>query len=826
MRILKKIVLYTLLTLVIGVISAALSIVIFKDRIIQQFIREANKSLGTPVTVTKMDVTLLKDFPRLSIVCNEVTVEDSHPGKYPLLTAKTVSFSLDTWDVYQGRYVIQGLTIEDSETNLRIDKTGKTNYTILKKGSDGSSGSVAFDLRNLKLIRSLVSYVDISVTQHHTFSSEAISATILGRGDIYSITAIGDVTIGQIGIGGSKFLEKKPIDVNATLTYDDEGKTLQIEPSTLTIRNNAYEVRGNYAFKGKNLIDVKISGQDTDVQSLLALLPSVTAKRYEAYESKGDVYFDASLRGEISRQRSPAFQVTFGFRGVTLVHPGTQSTIDSVNLQGSFQTPSLSNINRAELALKNVSATLNGTPFSGNFRMVNFDDPIVELDFHGEPRAKDVLDFYAIPGVTDVSGTLKAHVSLSGQVGLLKNKTTAQKVKTEGTIALDSLSFTFGKRKLRFTNLNGTLQFNNNDLAMSDLKGVFERSDFLLNGFFKNIVTYALFDNQPIGIEADLTSRYLDVDRLFEIGFSESGDGPYAFSISPALNLNFNFKVDSMTFKKFRASHVKGDLLVKGQVAVSRNINLEAMGGGLRLSGIVDARNPKAIDLITSGTFKEIYLDSLFYVFGNFRQDFIGYQHLKGQVDAEVNLEATLNEALRIFPETLVADASALIRRGELNNFEPLRGLTKYLDDDGLSRLRFADLKNDIHIENKTVYIPQMEIRSNVTTLVLSGTHGFDKRIDYRIIAPLRNKKKIDPDEAFGAIEDDLQGRSKIYLKITGTTDEYKIQYDQVAVRKKITADIKKEVQELKEAFRLKGKKKKKELELKKDDYFDWKENP
>jgi hypothetical protein len=361
---------------------------------------------------------------------------------------------------------------------------------------------------------------------------------------------------------------------------------------------------------------------------------------------------------------------------------------------------------------------------------------------------------------------------------------------------------------------------------MSNLTGAFERSDFLLNGYFKNIVTYALFPDQPIGIEADLISRYLDVDRLFEVGFASTRKGPYTFSISPNLHLNFNCKIDSLSFKKFHASHVKGDLLVKGQVAVSRRIDLKAMGGTISLSGIVDAKNAKAIDLITSAELEKIYLDSLFYVFENFRQTFIEYKHLKGRADASITLESTLNEALKMFPETIIADARATLRQGELNNFEPIRALNKFLDDDGLNQLRFADLHNDIHIENKTVFIPQMEIRSNVTALVLSGTHTFDQQIDYRVVAPLRNKKKIDPDEAFGSIEDDLLGRSKIYLKIVGTTDKYKVMYDQVAVRKKITSDLKKEVQELKEAFRLKGKKKKKELELQKDDYFDWENNP
>ncbi len=821
----KKVLLYATMTLLVILASAVASLFLFKDRIIQQFVREANKSLGTPITIGKIDASVFQDFPKISIVFTDVYVEDSHPGQYPLLTAKRISFSLNPMDVWRGRYIIQGLQVSESETNLRVNKEGKTNYIIVKSGVEGG-GSVSFDLRNVKLSQSTVSYVDLSVTQHHEFFSQGLTATIIARDDRYQIKADGDVKIQQIGIGRSIFLQDKSFDLTSTLEYDDLGKNLLIQAATLTLRDNHFEVSGSYAFKDKNLIDLAIVAKETDLQSLLALLPESTSKHYTQYESKGEVYFDARLSGEISRRSSPFFSIDFGFRNVTLVHPGFNSTIEQVHLEGSFKTPSLSQYSRAILSLKNITATLNGAPFTGNFDLKNLDDPFVTLDFDGQLKAADLLNFYPVDNVTDVSGSVNAHVSLSGQLALLKSKATAQQVKTEGKVELHDLNFTMGKKALVFSNLNGSLQFNNNDLAMSNLGGSFEHSDFLVNGFFKNIVTYAIFDNQPIGIEADLTSRFLDLDRLFEIGFSESATGPYEFSISPAINLNFNCLIDSLNFKKFHATHVKGDLLVKNQIAVSRSINLKAMGGTIDMSGIVDAKNPKAIDLITSATLDGIYVDSLFYVFGNFNQNFIEYKHLKGQALATISLEATLNPALHLFPETLVADVSATIKNGELNNFEPLKGLNKYLDDQGLNKLRFADLKNDIHIENKTVFIPMMEIRSNVTSLQLSGTHTFDQHIDYRVVAPLRNKKKIDPDESFGAIEDDLQGRSKVYLKITGTTDNYKVAYDQVAVRKKIASDIKREVIELKEAFRLKGKKKKKELELKKDDYFDWENHP
>ncbi|MEL7003582.1 MAG: hypothetical protein AAFN93_12735 [Bacteroidota bacterium] len=104
----------------------------------------------------------------------------------------------------------------------------------------------------------------------------------------------------------------------------------------------------------------------------------------------------------------------------------------------------------------------------------------------------------------------------------------------------------------------------------------------------------------------------------------------------------------------------------------------------------------------------------------------------------------------------------------------------------------------------------------------IGGTHTFGQKIDYSVVAPLRSKKKIDPDEAFGAIEEDTQGRTKLYLKIIGTTSDYRIIYDKKEVKKKIISDLKKEADELKRAFKEKGLKKKKTVELEEDDYFDW----
>lgn len=825
MKAARKVFLYFLLAVGLVFTALTISVVVFKDRIIQQFINEANKSLSTPVKIGKIEVSAWRDFPNLSIVFHNVYVEDSYPQKQPLLEAETISFSLNTWEVWQGKYSIRRLEIDNSTTDLRVDTKGKSNYVIVKKSTNGNGATLSFDLNNIRLKNAIVSYRDDGAVQHHQFKADKLEASVSVAGALYNIRATGDVTTEQIKIQRDVFLAGKRFDVNASIVYHDANKQIVINKSSVAVNRSRFEVQGSYAFSDKNLIDISADGTEANIQTIINLFPENVVQRLRAYESDGDVYFSLDLKGEISTRHSPALSVKFGWRNATVFHPEYNTRITHADLTGSFQTPSLKRFNSATLQLRDVQGELNGKPFEANLDIKNFDNPYVDFAFKGDVDAAALKTFFSMPQVEGLAGSIDADVAMKGELGMLKRRATAQQVSTNGSITLRDVSFIYGSSKTPVSSLNGVLQFNNNDLALSGVTGQLGRSDFRLNGFFKNIITFLLFENQPVGIETDLTANFIDLDELFAIGFGQAASGQYSFSISPQINLNFNCNVGYLRFKRFHPMRVKGDLLVKNQMAVSRNISFNALGGTMSLNGIVDAKNPDAIDVVSAFQWNGVHLDSVFNVFENFKQSFIEDQNLKGKVTADVALEVTLNQNLSAKPETLIADISTTIKGGGLNNFEPMQKLNRYLDENDLSRLRFADLKNDIHIEQKTIYIPQMEIRSNATTIQLSGTHTFDQHIDYRVAAPFRNRKRIDPDEIFGAVEDDGKGPMKIYLKITGTTEQYNVSLDKQAVKQKIASDIRREVQELKEAFKTKGKKKKKELELKEDDYFDWDEN-
>ncbi|HLT80495.1 MAG TPA: AsmA-like C-terminal region-containing protein [Cyclobacteriaceae bacterium] len=824
----RKILLYFLLAsgVFVGILVGL--VVLYKDRIIREFIRGANENLNTKVKIAQTDVSWFDRFPRLSIVLTDVYIEDSHEGMYPLLTADKVSFQLDPFAALRGNLVFHGVAITGSEATLKIDANGVNNYTITKNTTSDTTKAVRFDLEDVKLTQTRVRYIDYRVDEEYIFFTPNLRANINARGAQYGIQAEGDITTEKIRIKKAELFTGKEFKIDSDLVYHDDLRKLSIDPSELALESSKFLVSGTYEWKDDAMIDLQVEGRNTDIRTLLSFTPEKVNKRFERYRSKGDMHFNAHLKGKVGKDTSPSLSASFGFSEATIYHPESRARIEHANLDGSFASAHVSNPTEAVLVLKNINGRLNGKSFFSNLTVRNFADPALQLDFKGVLEAGSLLDLFPVKDVSAVSGAVTADITFTGKLAWLKDRKSSQRAQARGSIELADIAFLYGRDKFSLRDINGTLQFNNHDLALSNVRARLGHSDFLVNGFFKNAVAFLFFPDQPIGIEADLQSRFVDLDELFALGFSSNSgnasNAEYEFRISDDVNLRFNCNLGSLRYKKFKARDIQGDLLVQNSTAVSRNISLTSMGGAISVSGRVDARNKGRVNVSSVANLAGIHLDSVFYVFENFNQTFIRDAHLKGQAYADVDLRMVLNPALRLFSETLVSDIGIVIRNGELNDFEPIQKLDKYLDDKGLDRVRFSDIRNEIHIENKKIFIPQMEVLTNVTNMRISGTHTLDQQIDYRVVTPLRSYRKINLGEARAAIEDNGNGQSKLFLKIAGTTDNYRVVYDTESVRKKIGDDIRNEITELKTIFRNRGQTEPEQSapQLEEDDYFDW----
>ncbi len=821
-KVFRKIIFSLLIVVGMLVVSSIIVTYLYKDRLINHFIREANKSLNTPVDVGRMDVSALAHFPRISLLMYDVKIKDSFPGhENDLLSAERMDFTFNPFSALFGDITIDEVSLTNAVCQLKTSRSGDINYLIFKAPSDSvKSERVRLDLSRIHLEDVRFQYDNARTEVLVAVRSSELSASLSAFGPAYDIAANGQVHIDSIISGKWEMARAIDLSLQTRLAYNDSIKLVDIQEAQLTTLDKPFSLEGYYAFLDIPEIDIHAASDDFNVESVIALLPKASTGTLREYVSEGNVHFDLDLKGKWQDGKGPALAINFGMKNSTIRHGGTGMTLDDVSLSGLLAMKDVLNSHTSSLELPSVRGKLNRAPFSGALSWQDFLDPFLQLSFNGDLDVESMLKFYPVKGIESGRGTILANIKFEGKPEQLKYKKFINRVKTSGELALNAIYLDFTEIGPGLRNLNGGLRFSNNDLALSDVTGKFGRSDFLLNGYFKNVIAYLLFEDEPVGVDARLKSNLIDLDELLSLQDTENNDS-YSFGISKRLRVLFDCEIDRLNFRRFHPTNIRGDLKIREQIAFTDRLSFTNMGGKMQLSGMADASKSKLVRISTNFKLDHIAVDSIFYVFENFDQNFLEDRHLKGNIDATVDAEMILSDQLKLYPETLRSHITATIRNGELNNFEPMQKLAPYLDERELRHLRFSELANDIVIRDKTIYLPKMEVGSNVTDIVISGTHTFDQKINYSVQAPLQSKKRRDSDEAFGAIEEDASGRAMLFLKIVGTTSDYYVNYDKENVKKKIAQDLKKEADELKTIFKNKGKEQE-TLELKEDEYFDW----
>ncbi len=802
-RRLGKVLGYGLLTLagLFGVLLVALHV--YQDKIIALMVAELNQRLAAKVEVARIELSAWDKFPQLALRFQKLKVHGSLPGRTaPLAVADHLSLTFDLWDLVGTHYVIDRVYLENADVQVYVDAQGETNYNVFRKDTaGGGAGPVAFDLRGISLRNVQVRYTDLSIDQQYDVLADKVAARLVVQGPDVRILAQGDLRSRHIRVNDENYFADKPLRVDSELGYNLDTRQLSIRPSLVTVRGSAFEVVGGVRQRPRTFVDLKVSGKDTDVQTVLSLLPEKYANQYAAYRSQGDVYFSGTVTGNVGRGGIPEVNVRFGCRNASFFEGNLGKRITAANLTGTYTNGKDRNRRTSSLSLRGVTGRLQGKPFAGNFSLRDFENPYLAFDVRGELDVTSLVAFVPQDVIRRASGTLRADVKFEGNLSDLRGTKVGRFVRTSGKLGLRNVAFSLTGRPLSFQGLDGDFSFSRSDLVVSDFHGRAGSSDFRLDGWFKNVLPYLLLDGQYLRVEADFASRFLNFDELLAAypaagsgkGGAGKGGDSYRFVVSPRLALDLTCHVDRVKFRRFRAQGVQGDLVLAGGQARSRDIRLRSAGGTMTLSAEVDARQPDAVRVACDAAFHHIAIDSVFYMFENFDQTFIQDRHLRGNVEARVRTDMVFNSRLDMNLPRLTADVQAKVTDGELNGFEPMQKLSKFINRNELANLRFAELENTIRIERETVFLPKMEISSNVANISAEGTHTFSQVMDYHLRIPVKallGKNRV-RGAAYATSSAPPGGKSNLFVFVRGPSDNYKIGYDTRAVADKIVDDLK-----------------------------------
>ncbi len=780
---------------VLVLLSVFAVVFFFEDEVIGIFKKQVNKQLATEVQVKDMSLSLFKHFPEVAIQLDQIVMFDAIEGsRDTLLRAGELSFSFDIFDLFGNSYEINGCHLTNAKINLKIDEEGYNNYTIIKPDSSiqKTETPLTFNLSEITFTNVDVTYIDQRIqNNHHVLFNDALAHLEYNEENL-EIGLNGDTYVYQLAFNKNTYVEEKPLSLFMGLNYIFEQDKLEIVPSEIQIAQALFEVKGKVNL-GQKHMDVKVSAPSGDIQTLLALLPNTES--FSDLKTTGDVYFDAHIVGNYEADNNPEIKVEFGFNNAEFYHKNSKSHIKNASMQGSFSNGKLRNAQSSHLNIKGFKGKIKGNEFLAGITIQNFDDPYLNVNLSGTFDIHAVLDYVPIAKLKAKSGLVHFdHVKLAGRVRHLTDGANLHRLKSSGSVHLNNFNFNIEHNHLDFKNFNGEFLFNQSDLGITSFTGQVGHSDFKITGFFKNIFSYLLKRTKSLHVEGDFQANHIDLDELLRAQAStpnseEKGE-KYGFRISPHLSYNIDCNIKEIKFRNLSdkdiGKNLRASLSLNDQILKYKQLKIDIAKGNLLLEGVVDARKESTIYVENDGFINNIDVSESFKIMENFGQTFLESKHLKGNLISRFKNKFVFNDRLELDESKLYTHIYQLtITDGSLINFEPLLEMEKWLGKNKLKRylkksdlktVNFSELNNRILIEDGLITIPTMVIATDaLSDITVSGTHGFDQKLNYSISFPLVNYKKEARHEKLGIRTPADKKYWNIYLNIVGTTDDYEI---------------------------------------------------
>lgn len=796
----------------------------YRNRIVELFVNQANKYISAKILVDKINLEFWETFPYISLEFQNIRIKESIPkSDSNFAEAKKLYVSLSLQDIINQKIRVKQIVLKDGMMNFKLLKNGQNNFTLLKTNTDSTTNStIVFDLSDIKLSNMNLKYMDEDSDNQYDIKIISSEADFHFVNSNWDINLNADVVSNQLKFNKLPFFKNTPMKIKSSIKYIEENEKYIINPSQIDVSNAIFNLTGFVTLDNKPYVDLKFSEKNSDIKTMLSLIPEKISKPLERYKSNGSVYFNGIVKGYFNRGNKPLVEMKFGCKNAQFNHPDYDISIKNAGFLGEYSNGMGEKKSISYFSLKNIHATFEDKDLDGEMKLNNLNEPELDFKIKTTLNIDHFLKYFPQESIESAEGLVGINLTFSGKTDEIKNKIYTS-VSSSGDINLQNTAIKLKNKDWIFNELNGEFLFDNTDISIKELRCNAGKSDIKFIGTLKNIIPFFTHNNQNLNLIASLESEKMFLDELI---FSKTAtDSKLKIDFPENIALDFKAKIKNFYYKKIYAQNCQTHLMYENKKLMLDEVAFDFANGKMKMKSSIVQKVDSTLDLQTVFDVQHAEIDSVLAMNDNFGQTFMTNKTLKGELTAQLKINFSMSNTGIINKQSVNADINMSIKNGKLYQFEPLKKLSKFVNEEALTEVRFSELKNDFKIYNQTVFIPEMTIKSNITTMQIRGTHGFDNQFEYKLKVPLRNYRKKENLEDENAIENDGKGGLNLYLKIAGNPDDFKVSYDGKAVRQHIKERWQEEkkqfLQLFKKDYEIKKQEKEKNIGLKEDEFLD-----
>lgn len=750
MKLLKKVLKWSGITLLLVIIALILVPIFFKDEIKEMVIDEVNKTLNAELSLGDFDLTFISTFPNMTIELIDTKLQGVNEFKdVTLANIKAVEAHVGFWSVVGGDQIeIDEVHIIEPTFDVRVLQNGLANYDIVKPDSLKTEeeitepSSFKLSLKEYSISNGKILYSDKSADM----SAEIINLNHTGAGDLTAdvIDFQTKTTMDELSysMDGMSYLTKVKTDavVNLLMEFKENSSKFTLKENEIKLNAITLGFDGYYEMlDGYDNMDIKLDASKATFKDFLSLIPMFYQSGYEGMLTSGKLALNGVVNGKLDDTNMPGWDFNMGVSDASIKYPDLPGQIKNIQLIAGSKFPGGSDLDLMTVDVPKFHANFSKNTIDADLSMKRLmSDPFMKSKIVANVDLSTMKDFIPMEEGEEYNGILDADVNIKGKMSDLE-KGDFEAFTAEGDLVLADVVYKTASLpnevdidKVKFT-------FAPQQLTLNELDARMGKSDFKMNGNVENYFGYLLRDETLKGDFA-FNSDNLDLDELMPASetSTETAEATTADAASeePLLipaNIDFNLRtnIKNTKYNGIDIKNVTGGVQLKDEIASLNDLRMDAMGGKIGLKGKYNTQNHETPKMDFGYSLKEIDINQLAnnfltveklapiskYAFGKISSDF----------DMTTDLTSSFEPILSSITSLGDLRSSNITVKG-FKNLEKLESVTKLQN---ISNQTIKNFKTKFKINDGKLSLTPFNVMLGKIGTEVSGYTSLDQTMDY-----------------------------------------------------------------------------------------------
>ncbi len=735
--------------LIVVVLVFALLLIIpfaFKGKIIEIAKSEINKNLNAKVEFADLRLSLIRNFPNLSVSLIDMSVVGVGDFESDTLVSfKTFRTVVDLKSVIWGDAIeVRSILLDRPNVKTRVLADGRVNWDIMVgvedvddpdlvvADPDADPEAFRIRLQRFEIRNGRFEYDDVPFEVRTTL--EGLNGSM--RGDLtqdltsLDISASGDIF--NFWFGGIRYISNARLTVNTLLDADLNDFRFTFMENEMMLNELTMGMEGFFAMPDSDIdMDLTFFSKETGFKTILSLVPAIFMSDFEDLTASGTLELEGFVRGTWTDETMPSVGLDLVVEDAGFSYPDLPESLDNMRMSLNLYYDGVFEDNTT-VDLHSFHMEMAGNPFDMRLSIrTPMSDMHVDASFAGTIDFTSLADVIPLEGVT-IRGLLESDISLSGNMSDIENER-YEDFNAGGSIRLTAFQYSDPGFPAGVSIPGAVLDFSPRFVELSDFEMQLGRSDIRMSGRMENFIPY-IFNDGTVRGNMMLSSALLDLNELITLAPEEADPDTVPLSIVEVPgNIDFALasSIEKMLFDNMEIDRLRGRILVRDKKVMMEGVSMNMLDGSIDMTGEYNTQDMSAPFIDFAMDIRDFDIPSSFHTFNTVQKLTPLAKDLRGSYSASMRMNALLDDEM--MPVMNSIDAKGRLRTSsvEIISSETFNRLSSALSlrEDKSNVLR--DLNISFTITDGRVHLDPFDARLGPVNMVIGGDQGIDQTMNY-----------------------------------------------------------------------------------------------